>query len=254
MNSQACDHLVQSYTDDAFLVKVVSDYLAAGLGHDEAAVVVATPAHVDALQHRLAGDGIDVPRALATPQLLCLDAARTLAAFMVDGAPERSAFMAIVVAALDRLRSAGYVRVRCFGEMVDLLWRDNVEATLQLEALWNELLADQRVSLLCAYRMDPFDRGIQGVLHQISRCHSHVLPVENVEDLEHAVDRAWEEVFGVRGDASTLRKLVVAGRTSGQAMPRAQAALFALHELSPALADQVLERGRQHYGRRRVVR
>jgi MEDS: MEthanogen/methylotroph, DcmR Sensory domain len=254
MNAQARDHLVQAYSDDAFLAGIVSEYVGAGLTSGEAAILIATPAHQDAFQARLAGAGIDVAQALQTGQLLCLDAERTLASFMVNGTPDRTDFMRIVVAGLDRVRRAGYRQVRCFGEMVDLLWRDDLPATMAVEALWNEVLADQRVSLLCAYRLDPLDRRAQGVLHQVTRCHSLVLPVEDADSVDAAIDRAWEDVFGVPGDAVTLRQLIVGDATPSPALPRAPATLLALQQLSPILAAQVLERGRYHFDRRRSSR
>jgi len=244
MKADPCDHLVQAYTDDAFLVGIVGEYVAAGLDGGEAVILIATPAHLDALQARLAAEGIGVAARRETGQLRCLDASRTLAAFMVDGSPDRSAFRGVIVAALDHARTAGHRRIRCFGEMVDLLWKDNLPAAIELEALWNELLGDQRVSLLCGYRLDPLDGRVRGVLHQVSRCHSRVLPVEEAESIADALDRAWEDVFGVPGDAVMLRRLVVADRAG---LPRAQATIFALHELSPLLADQVLERGRHYF-------
>jgi hypothetical protein len=59
--------------------------------------------------------------------------------------------------------------------MVDLLWPLSKRATVQLEELWNEVLAEYQVSLLCAYRIDAGAAAIKrrGLLHQITRCHSH---------------------------------------------------------------------------------
>ena len=43
-------------------------------------------------------------------------------------------------------------RVRAFGEMVDLLWREGDVATaVSLEQCWNRLLATSRCDLHCAY-------------------------------------------------------------------------------------------------------
>jgi hypothetical protein len=243
----ASDHLVQCYSDDAFLANVVADYLGAGLSRGEAAIVIATPPHVEAFEARLAANGIDVPCALEASQLVCLDAGRTLARFMVDGIPDRDTFRGGIIAALERVRTAGYARVRCFGEMVDLLWSDNVEATFRLEGLWNEVLSDPRVSLLCAYRLDPFDRQVQGVLREVTRCHSRVLPVENADHFDAAVERAWADVFGEGEDVVTLHGLVVADSSSQPTIPNAQATLLRLRDLSSLLADQVLERGRAYY-------
>jgi MEDS: MEthanogen/methylotroph, DcmR Sensory domain len=199
------DHLMQMYTDDSFLASIVAEYIATGLASGRAAIVIATPAHARDFKERLAAKAIDVPRALDTDQLLLLDARATLAQFMVAGAPHRSAFTALMATAVERVRAQGYANVRWFGEMVDLLWPGNLPAALGLEALWNEVLADPGVSLLCAYRFECCDRSTQAILDQVVPYHSHLMPGEAAERFDAAVDRAWGDVFGAQGNADTLR-------------------------------------------------
>lgn len=244
------DHLVQTYSDDAFLSAVVGDYLADGLKAGEGAVVIATPSHVEAFQEFVAKRGVDVRDAITRSRLLFLDAERTLSQFMVEGRPDRTRFFSIVAAALDRVRASGVPRIRAFGEMVDLLWAGNLPATVQLEELWNEVLTDERLSLFCAYRFDPLDRSVQGVLRQVTLCHSHLLAVQDPEQFSRSVERAYEEVFGAIGDPDLLREVIASSQPSRPEMTADQAALFALHEVSPTLANQVLDQARAHYAQR----
>jgi MEDS: MEthanogen/methylotroph, DcmR Sensory domain len=224
----SCDHFVQLYQDDAFLARAVFHYLGAGLAKNEAIIVIATPAHRALFTDRLAAAGFDVPELVR--QLLVLDAEECLAQFMVNGMPDRVAFATLVKGALEQPPAAGFTSIRLYGEMVDLLWEQSLAATLELEALWKELLADQGVSLLCAYRIDNFNRNVhRGILHRLCHCHSHVIPVEDYERFDRAVARAYAEVFGTAGDGETLQ------------------ALLALREVSSNLADSVLDRARLHY-------
>jgi hypothetical protein len=135
--------------------------------------------------------------------------------------------------------------------MVNLLWERNLPATLELETLWGEVLAERRVSLLCAYRLDNFDARVhRGLLQRISRRHSHLVPVEDYERLDAAVDRAYRDVFGEGAGTTTLRQLLVAQPSAARAaMPRAQAALVALRDVRADIADDVLARTRVHYDR-----
>jgi hypothetical protein len=239
--------MIQLYTDEAFFAHAVSEFLATGLADGAGAVVIATGPHAQAIRTRLA-ELADVAEAEARGQLLFADAHGTLAAFMVDGMPDRARFFATVTPLLDRVHRAGYRDLRAFGEMVDLLWDHNLPATVALERLWNETLADRRVSLLCAYRIDNFDREVhRGALHQLTHTHSHVIPVEDYERLEAAVARAYEDVFGVLGDSKLLREQLLAADRSPAAMPSAQTALVALRGLSADIADAVLERARHYY-------
>lgn len=243
-----CDHLVQLYTDDAFLARAVAHFVGVGLAQGEAAVIIAIPAHVALFTERLRKAGVDVAAALAREQLLVFDAHACLAAFMVDGTPDRADFFSLVMPVLERARAAGFARIRFYGEMVNLLWDHNLEATVKLEELWNEVLAEQGVCLLCAYRIDNFDRHAhRGVLHQITRCHSHFIPVDDYERLDRAVDRAYADVFGARAETHNLRELMVSTSPPAAQMPSAQVALFALRALPPSIADAVLERTRHYY-------
>jgi MEDS: MEthanogen/methylotroph, DcmR Sensory domain len=242
-----CDHLIQAYTDDGFLASVVADYVGTGFELGEAAVIIVTRPHVTLFSDRLTALGVDVPRAVAARQLLFLDAQQTMGLFLVDGQPDRTRFLAVVATAHDWVRSAGYRGVRLYGEMVDLLWGHNLEATIALERLWNAVLADERLSLFCAYRLDPLDRHVQGVLRQVTHCHSHSLPVENPERFDRAVDRAYAEVFGVRGDARMLRDLMIERQALTTRMPEAQAALFALEKMPPPIANEVRATAQRHY-------
>jgi len=244
---QPFDHIVQLYTDDGFLIRAVTEFIGAGLIGGEAAVMVATPAHVRAFEEHL-GLTVDLAAARAANQLIVLDAEAALARLVVDGRPDPEVFVRFINPLLDRAQAGGNGRVRVFGEMVNLLCDRNPEATAELEGLWNEVLAERGVSLLCAYRLDNFDRQLhRGLLHQISRSHSHVVPVEHYQRLESAVDRAYRDVFGAEEDTASLRDLLVAGVPSTPVMPSAQAALVALRGLRTDIADAVLERARHYY-------
>lgn len=242
-----CDHVLQLYTDEGFLLRAVTHFIGAGLLAGEAGVIIAAPGHVAAVTERL-GAALDVPAVTARDQLVMLDAERCLADLLVDGMPDRAAFRALAGGMLDRVRAAGYARIRFFGEMVDLLRADNLPATLALEALWSEFLVDLPVALLCAYQLDNFEPLVhRGLLQRISRSHSHLVPVEDYERLDAAVDRAYREVFGDRDDTTALRQLLVAQHSSTAAMPPAQAALVALRDVRADLADDVLARARYYY-------
>ena len=244
---EPCDHLIQLYTDEMFLGRVVGEFLGAGLSAGEAAVIIATPAHVSMFRGQLEAAGLDVRAAEEQGQLVVRDARESLDRFMVDGMPDRHRFFALVKPMLSDLATAGYSRSRLYGEMVDLLWDHSMPATVALEQLWNDVLAETRVALLCAYRMDNFDRQIQrGVLHQIAACHSELIPVEDYQRLERAVSSAYADVFGAAGETETLRAHF-ASQYNGPRMPAPQAALLALRDVVPYIADSVIDRARHHY-------
>jgi DcmR-like sensory protein len=229
--SRPGDHVIQLYTDDAFLVRAVTRFLGDGLSRGEAAVLIATPTHAGACAEQFGVTGLDVRSLVDRGQLIVGDAEACLASFMIDRRLDEAALRSVVAPILERARAAGYLKVRLFGEMVDLLWRQDLEATVCLERLWNELITEHRVALLCAYKIDNFDRfAHRTVLPQICPGHSHLIPIDNYDCLDRAVDRAYLDVFGVGGDARSLRSLLASRGPSVPVMPSAQAALFAIRD------------------------
>ena len=112
-------------TDAEFMAEQVAQFLAEGLACGETACLIATAEHREAFSAQLARRAIDVERALASGRLIMLDAAESLSQLMVDGAPDEERFRRLACGILSQCerRSPGR-RVRAYGEMVDLLWRD----------------------------------------------------------------------------------------------------------------------------------
>jgi len=246
-----CDHLVQLYTSEPSLVGTLARFVEHGVRLDHGIVAITTAARWSAVAARLSAAGIDVAAAQSRGQLAVLDAADTLARLLVDGAPDRDAMRRAIVPAIQAARAAGYTTVRAYGDMVDLLSRrGDLAAALRLEELWKELLDAQRIALLCAYAVDPLERGAYAAaLPGIGRVHSHLMPVDDLPRLERAIDLAFIDVFGLYGDARLLRDLFVRQLSDGATMPAAQAALLALREVDTRLADAVLERAAHHHRR-----
>jgi hypothetical protein len=242
------EHHVVADTDETLVAGVVADYLGAGLARGDGAVVIATSAHTRGFTQRLIAGGIDVDHAIAARHLLVLDAERTLARLMVDGRLDGGVFRSAITGAVEHVCANGDRPVCFYGEMVDLLRPTRFDAALELEQLWNAVLAERpRLSLLCGYRLDALDRQAHGVLGRIARCHSHLLAVNVSERFEAAVDRAYADVFGVGGDVAVLRELMVTRQPWPHGLPPAYAALLALDDLPPLIANDVRARARRYY-------
>src|SRR5262249_8855141 len=134
------EHVVQFYESDAFLAEVVSRFVVEGLAAGEAVVVIATGAHRRDVEQRLRARGVDPAAAGREARYVALDAAETLARFMIDARPDPVRFDEVLSAPILRASAGGGRRVRAFGEMVALLGaQGNFEGAIRLEALWNEL-------------------------------------------------------------------------------------------------------------------
>jgi PAS domain S-box-containing protein/excisionase family DNA binding protein len=178
------EHLVQFYEADAALLGSVSEYIGAALHAEEGAILIATAAHREGIEARLRADGMDVDAALASGCYVALDAAETLARFMVDGEPEPGRFAEVVGSVVARLAEGGRP-VRAFGEMVALLaGAGNHAAAIRLEALWNGLQHVHTFALLCAYPMAVLGaEAFTAVFDDVCAAHARVTPAESYAGL-----------------------------------------------------------------------
>jgi hypothetical protein len=168
-------HLVQFYEEDSAFLDVLEGFVVGGIRRGEAVILIATPAHRESLDQRLAQQGI-VPGTLGD-QYIVLDAEETLSHFMRDGWPDDAQFRACIDAIIARARAYGRP-VRAFGEMVAVLWaRGDCGATVRLEHLWHQLCQEQTFSLLCAYPKAGFTANFEQSMHEICAAHSSVIPV-----------------------------------------------------------------------------
>jgi hypothetical protein len=137
----APDHGVQFYESDDFLCDAVARYLIRGVTTRESLLVVATAAHREGIADRLAFYGFDLPTLCRGGRATLVDAHELLSTFMVGSTADATLFTRALGDVLERIRRGrDRVRVRIYGEMVDLLWRSgHADGALRLEELWNEL-------------------------------------------------------------------------------------------------------------------
>jgi len=185
------EHFVQFYDDDDYLAATVSRYFAAGLDAGEPVVALTTADHGRAFTERLAALGYEVDALRARGELILLDARETLSRLMVGTMPDWQCFEAIIGEVLARARRGRDLRVRAFGEMVDLLWSDgNGAAVVALEEMWNRIAPRAPFLLFCAYGIAHFgDQADAQRLNEICRQHGHVIPAEDYTSLTSDEDR-----------------------------------------------------------------
>jgi PAS domain S-box-containing protein len=180
--SPASEHIVQFYEDSGFLSDAVARFLGDGLSAGEPLVIIATETHRQLIIQRLKSSGFEVEDACEDGRLTLLDAAQTLSEFMVDAMPDWERFRTLMEGVLEKSAAAGQARrVRAYGEMVELLWREGrSRAAIRLEEFWNDLGRTHAFILLCAYQMDGFSQEAQGEqFRQVCGNHSHVRPTES---------------------------------------------------------------------------
>lgn len=180
---QASRHAVKFYEKDSGLIEALSHHIGAALVAGDTAIVIATQAHRAGLLEELRLRKISVSSAIKAGRFIELDAAETLAKFMVRGAPDKKRFDETVGALVSRAyaRLAPGHQLVAFGEMVALLWSEGKrDATIRLEELWNELAERHNFDLLCGYPIGIFDRmEHRQLFFNICGEHTHINPTES---------------------------------------------------------------------------
>jgi len=173
-------HAVRFYQDRASLARLAAGFIGEGFIASMPAIVLATPAHADAILAELRSRTFDVERLLATGELIVLDADAMLLRLMVDGTPNSRLFQQVMIPVIEKACNGRRDRVvRLYGEMVDVLWKagETVAAT-RLETLWNQLAQTHAFSLLCGYSMGNFYKD--AAQEEIRMHHSHVLSDDGI--------------------------------------------------------------------------
>lgn len=169
-------HFVRFYQDDVTLLTEVAEFIHQGMWGGGKAIVIATSEHASALQQQLLGlASLKGQRQWSPDHLIVLDAAETLARFMVDDWPEEKLFSS-TVGRVVRAACASGNTVHAFGEMVALLCsRGLYDAAVRLEELWNGLARECSFELFCAYPWQQFSTAEQAAAFQrICFAHDHV--------------------------------------------------------------------------------
>jgi hypothetical protein len=147
----ASEHIVQFFDSEEKRDETVAEFLAAGYKIGEPAIVVAKPANWTSTADRLESAGVPVKQAMADGMIVVKDAHDTLRRVSPTGSPDAAAFDALVGKEVAGLARRG-VRVRAYGEMVDMLaGRGQLADAIRLEALLNRLGERVPFFLLCGY-------------------------------------------------------------------------------------------------------
>jgi hypothetical protein len=173
-NPQRCGHILYTYTEESQVTEAVCLFAGAGLRKGEAVILVMAETHREPIIQGLRNEGFDLEAVAASGQLVCTGAEALLSSFMFDGVIDEHLFKTKIRAMISHARAGDPLRpVRVFGEMVNFIWRSRQGATERLEELWNDVIREYSVPLLCAYGLAGSTAG--SFPPALTACHSHAL-------------------------------------------------------------------------------
>jgi len=174
------EHLIQFYNGEDSLFDAISSFiLPSFFSNEHAAVIVATKAHLEALDLYLRQQNL-VPELLRKrEQMFLAPAEAILKQLMPNGKVEEKIFFDFFTPLFQQLQTR-YPRLLVYGELVNILCEDGEhEQAHELEEVWESFLEGKDAALLCGYNLNVFaNDGLEDVFQRICRSHSHVAPAE----------------------------------------------------------------------------
>jgi hypothetical protein len=234
------------HRDARSLVESAGLYVAAGLERGGGVLVIAPPAHTEAILVYLHETGLDVDAMRRAGEFVVLDAEAILARILRGGKPVWSEFRRIVGPLVDHLLRYGRGHCRVYGETVNVLWlRGKYSAAIQLEEYWDALAKSHEFSMFCSYELDSHDhRCYHEPLADIGRTHSEIITGDDDEAFRDALDRASEDVFGAPLSATLT---AAPEHAPGEhRLPTAQRTMLWIERTLPASSADLLNRARAY--------
>lgn len=132
-------------------------FASAGIRGAEGVVLIVSADHRESVKIRLQLEGIDTEVYERSGQLACVGAEEPLAKFTAGGILDEHIFKSTIGRLIEDARTSVSTgpsgKVRVFGEMVSQMRGKDLKATTRLEELWNEVIVEHSVSLLCTYAL-----------------------------------------------------------------------------------------------------
>jgi CheY-like chemotaxis protein len=153
------NHEMLIYSDDAVLLESFARFIAGSLTANNAAIVLATKSHREALAQRLKERGFDIDGAIQQGTFILLDASEMLSTIMVNGVLDRILFfdgLSGLIESAARATKTNHPGVAILGECCGLLYdKGNPDAAIRIEKTGNELVKVHTINILCAYPLRP---------------------------------------------------------------------------------------------------
>lgn len=190
---------VQICLNENSQIDLVTSYIKDGLLNGEAVILIAKPELRQILKSKMGAfsfNGKNIQELQVQGQIKFFDAESVLSTLRVDGILEEDLFYEGVAMPIYNAKSI-YGKVRVFGEMVDILWKERQhDMAIQLESFWKNLFNTQELTFLCTYTLNKLSpNSFDEELERICKYHSHLVPVVDCDLSEQSMDEAIPDIF-----------------------------------------------------------
>jgi hypothetical protein len=194
----AYEHIVQFYDTQEYLLSALTSFIVPILSCRDAAVVIATKQHLEALEVQLCDRGVTVAEKKKRGQLCMIDANEMLDRLTVRG--NKSPFCIEPLNSLICQLDNKFAKIYVYGELVNLLCAQGDHASaIRLEEMWNSLQKQFKFTLLCGYDMGNFkEERLQHAFSDICHTHSRVHPTKDCSAFRSENDQGSSPVSRAR--------------------------------------------------------
>src|SRR4030095_1887846 len=165
------DHVLQIYDNDGVFLDTLTGFVQAAIKADENAVVVATEAHLNALEARLRAYGCDIEMLISQNRFIPLNVDDIVSELMDNGNVNESV-LANLRSSFVQMPGYDQKKLRMFGELSPTLlahgWK---ESALSLERLADQHNHENPACIFCAYPKELLNRKTTSLTTNI--CHAH---------------------------------------------------------------------------------
>lgn len=170
----APQHFVQLFDTQESRAAAVASFLRERADEGDHLLVAAKPEHWVNIGRELTSRGFDVVDAQKTRRLVFRDVFALLDDVSPDGEPQADAFDRGIGGLVRSLSDGAPLSV--YGELVDVLAeRNELDAAVTLEGLWNDLAEQSSITLMCGYCSAHFvSQTAERRLRQVCEAHGHV--------------------------------------------------------------------------------
>lgn len=169
-----CAHIVYPYTNESQFAEAVCLFVSAGLRSGDSALLLTAQSHCEPISRQLRENGVNIRELESAERLTWVTAETLLATYVFGGIIDEHVFMTTVGRLIEKAKTASFTgQVRVFGEIVNLLWMPNPQATQRLEELWNDVIEVYSVPLLCSYALGGSRPDL--LPEPLVACHRHTL-------------------------------------------------------------------------------
>jgi DNA-binding NarL/FixJ family response regulator len=148
-------HEAGFYSDETSLLDAYTRFAETALAAGSTLLFAGTESRRAALQQRLRGAGFNVGPLVSGGRVVLLDEERVLSSILVNGAVTDASLRRVAVPLILRAQAASHGRVAACGGLSGrlLMYGKPVEA-IRLERLWDGLVKEHQLDMLCGYAID----------------------------------------------------------------------------------------------------